>query len=617
MGPRYVVYRLGHEIKRHLGITKSLFPEFPDNQFFLSLQDWRNGNYYSPVLERSILDFPKLHDEALENDAQRVLNGEVKFFNAEWKNLGPFYDWITNVDSGYQYDTKLHWSQVEDFSLENGDIKYVWEKSRFTYLITVMRYDYHYNEDHSAFVFNEIESWIDANPINMGPNWRCSQEISLRLINWSMLLGFYKHSNNLDPELWEKIQNIIYWSLHHVYHNINFSRIAVRNNHAITETMLLALSHYLFPYIEETRQWSSEGRRWFEQEIHYQIYPDGTFLQFSMNYHRVLIQLLSFALSVASANGEPFSKSVYQRAHKALNFIYQCIQEENGRVPNYGSNDGSLFFPLSTNDYNDYRPQVNHLHWVLTGASLYPNVPLLNEDYKWLNFTSGISALHMPVLIKLAGTQSFPDGGYYILRTPDQFTFIRCGRHKDRPAHADNLHLDIWIKGVNVLQDAGTYKYNVESNLANFFTGTGGHNTVALGDYNQMLKGSRFIWYYWSQSLNAYWSENEEAYIFEGNIRAFRYIGKDIEHKRKIIVSKNELKWEVVDELLNTDLHGKQFWHTPFDLAHIQISNKENIEPEEVVSFESVKYGVKRKNRGIYFPFNRKISSVFEYLNEC
>ena len=73
----------------------------------------------------------------------------------------------------------------------------------------------------------------------------------------------------------------------------------------------------------------------------------------------------------------------------------------------------------------------------------------------------------------------------------------------------------------------------------------------------------------------------------------------------------------MVDELLNTDLHGKQFWHTPFDLAHIQISNKENIEPEEVVSFESVKYGVKRKNRGIYFPFNRKISSVFEYLNEC
>jgi hypothetical protein len=39
----------------------------------------------------------------------------------------------------------------------------VWEKSRFTYLLMVIRNDYHCDEDHSQFIFDEIESWINAN----------------------------------------------------------------------------------------------------------------------------------------------------------------------------------------------------------------------------------------------------------------------------------------------------------------------------------------------------------------------------------------------------------------------------------------------------------------------
>ncbi len=41
-------------------------------------------------------------------------------------------------------------------------------------------------------------------------------------------------------------------------------------------------------------------------------------------------------------------------------------------------------------------------------------------------------------------------------------TFIRCGKHKDRPSHADNLHLDIPVEGKNYLTDGGSYKYITE-----------------------------------------------------------------------------------------------------------------------------------------------------------
>src|SRR5690606_29270908 len=117
-----------------------------------------------------------------------------------------------------------------------------------TFLLTLIRYDFHFEKDNGEFVFSQIEDWIEKNPVNKGPNWKCSQEISLRLFNWCYALAFYKNSSALTEDRWNKIQSVIYWSFHHVYHHINFSRIAVRNNHAITETLCLALSEMLFPF---------------------------------------------------------------------------------------------------------------------------------------------------------------------------------------------------------------------------------------------------------------------------------------------------------------------------------------------------------------------------------
>src|SRR5206468_2603796 len=100
---------------------------------------------------------------------------------------------------------------------------------------------------------------------------------------------------------------------------------------------------------------------WFEEEIAYQVYEDGTYLQFSMNYHRVVVQLLTWAIVLSKKNGERFSEVVYERAKKSLVFLRTCMADENGWLPNYGANDGALFFKLSNNHFRDYRPQLQAL----------------------------------------------------------------------------------------------------------------------------------------------------------------------------------------------------------------------------------------------------------------
>lgn len=607
MGTRYVAYRVRHEFEKKTGQLKKKHPYNLTLSKPISLADWKASKKEFLIDAKEKLQIQKINSQQLKEKAEKIISGELLFFNANWLSLGKDYNWITNPSNGYQYDNTKHWSEIPDLSEEAGDIKFVWEKSRFSYLLTLIRYDYHFDQDLSEFIFSEIDSWISANPINQGPNWRCSQEISLRIFNWCFALYYYQNSTALTEDRWKKIQNIMYASLHHVYHHIDFSRIAVRNNHAITETLFLSLSNILLPFIPESKKWSENGLKWFEEEINYQIYNDGTFLQFSMNYHRVVIQLLSFGISLTQKNNFGFSDSVYDKAYKSLNFLYQCMQDENGKLPNYGSNDGALFFPLADTDYRDYRPQLNTLHYILTGKSIFETKEV-EEDVCW-NGKICVQKNFKPIT-KQKGTLSFEDGGYYLCRNNDFFTFIRCGNHKDRPAQADNLHLDIWYKGNNILRDSGTYKYNTDAEKLKYFMGSLSHNVVMVNDESQMLKGGRFIWYFWSQKLRAGWTETETEYLFEGKIKAFEFLNKNAFQDRTIRVSKINPQWIVEDNLQNLDdFSMKQIWHPNDNKLSIE-SDKEK---HKFDSFNSDYYGNYTDEKSVYFEFNKNISTIITY----
>lgn len=598
MGPQYLLFRSWHEIRRRSGLLKRAFPTNVIDRHFISVDNWKRQNSKFFFQSRETLEIPKKPKSILKKQTEKILQGKITFFNSLEFELGTGYDWITNPENGFKYDISNHWTDIADFSNLAGDIKYVWEKSRFTYLYTIIRYDYHFGEDHSAFVFNEIVDWINKNPVNRGPNFRCSQEISLRILNWTFALYFYKDSANLTTEVFNKIINSIYWQLKHVYANINFSRIAVRNNHAITETLMLYLSGILFPFIPESATWSRKGKKWFEEEIAYQIYPDGTYLQFSMNYHRVVVQLLTWGIRLSELNGLTLDKVVYERASATLRFLLTVTNEKTGYLPNYGANDGSLFFPLNNNEFRDYRPQLQALAFVL-GKQVFNES---FEDPLWHGTPDpGKNILHVE-----PGSYSFQDGGYYILKGSDSLTFIRCGSYRDRPSQADNLHLDLWVDDENILGDGGTYKYNTENEYIKYFFGTASHNTVMLGTHDQMQKGGRFIWYYWTKSEQAGWTETDEYYEFTGKINAFGHAGKDIIHKRSVRKYKKSRRWEVADELIHkTGLAMSQIWNLPKNRRDVSFDsfdeNGRSIPAKKSKGWHSESYGMKEEASQLVF----------------
>ena len=570
------------------GILKWKYPSQPKKSSYLSLEEWKGLNVPFLFSSRKELHVVRRANKQLEFDYEKILEGNINFFSSDWKKVD---DWLVNINSGYKYDIAQHWTQVQDLSYEAGDIKYVWEKSRFTYVQEVMRYDHHFKIDSSEFVFNEIDDWIEKNPLNMGPNYKCSQEISLRCLNWIWVLYFYKGSDVLDEKKWNKIIHFLNWQIKHVYSNINFSRISVRNNHAVTECLTLYIAGLLFPFLDDSKKWLLNGKKWLEEEINYQVYEDGTFLQFSHNYQRVLAQLLTLGISISNIHKVELSSKTIAKAKKLVNYMNLCCIGKTGEMPNYGNNDGALFFKLTDKDYTDFRPQINALHRAIYSTPAFIDEDILEES-EWFGgeYNSLSLAVENEHSLKIT---SFNHGGIYTIsdNSDDSFTFFKCTKYKDRPGQADNMHLDIWVSGVNFLRDSGTFKYNTEEKIINYFAGTAGHNTIVVDGHNQMTKGPRFIWYDWTQAVKVNVSQEGNEAIIDAEAEMFYSLSQPVMHSRKIIKSRPN-HWLVIDRITGKEKNVPmvQSWQINPDFSDMIVIKSFNEYNEEINLKENTGY---------------------------
>ncbi len=113
-----------------------------------------------------------------------------------------------------------------------------------------------------------------------------------------------------------------------------------------------------------------------------------------------------------------------------------------------------------------------------------------------------------------------------------------------------------------------------------------------------MLKGSRFIWYNWIKDAQSSVIEENDRYVFKGNIKAFKHIGKR-QHSRVVTKIKGKLEWLIEDEIspLNND-NMIQYWNInpivadKIEIKAFDINNKE-LEVKEETLWYSGYYGVK------------------------
>ena len=488
-----------------------------------------------------------------------ISHSDVPYYSKHKVNISLPQDWFNNpFQNGQknQLDPSKHWSFYPMKGEPYEDLKHVWEYGRFNLVYVLVRnYTVTGNPRNAELFWETVESWANNNPPNTGPHWKCGQETSLRLMAWCFGLYAFKDLPATTPRRFYSFLGWVGAQAHRISLDLEYSYLQ-HSNHAVSEGLGLFMVGLLFPQLKYSKTWKDRGKYILEERSKFLIRPDGTYIQKSHNYLRFILHAYIFVIRLAESNNETLSKDMYDRVKASYKYLLSVFDEESGKVPNFGSNDGALILPLSSTDFTDYRPILEVLHFQFTGKMLFETGPW-SEDLIWL---FGPSSLAAPVTdFPFQKSDSFETGGIYTIRKEESWSFTHAESFKDRPAHADALGVDLWWKGINIAPDPGTYLYYGKDPWMDPFKHTGYHNTVTINGKDQMERGHRFTWAYWHKSKleKRVKDSSKKIEYIELNHTGYLRLKNPVVHKRAII-SIGKDRWMVVDDLIGKGIYDTQ-----------------------------------------------------------
>ncbi len=567
LGPRWTLFRLSYAFRLRTGLIRLQTPmgKWSDYKKHVEVPrpERRDERFFRPVDEGQLPENLPWNPQTAIAEANRILNGEIKYFAHDFIQTGfpPNWhtDYVTLSDSegslpisseilrSAQNDMHKHWSQISDDS--TIDIKFIWEPNRFAFVYTLVRaYAAAQDEKYPEAFWTLIEDWAQHNPPNTGPNWMDGQEIALRLMAWTFGYNAFINSPSTTPERTAKLTLYVAAQAERIYKNIDYA-ISTRSNHTISEAFGLWLVGLLFPELKNAEKYFALGRKLLEQEAAAQIFPDGSYSMYSLNYHRFVLQIYLYAIRLSEIYQLPFTEQLKASITNSITYLSQLIDPQTGQMPVYGSNDGALVLPLNNCDFTDYRPLLQLGSYITKKEFLF-EPGAWNEDLFWLCGVSSTAKTakenkNLSDLGVLSG-DSFTNGGVYILRNTNSKAIIRCTDFTSRPSHADQLHVDLWFGNQNIACDSGTYLYSGEDNWRNGLAHTSAHNTVTVDNKDQMTMVSRFTWTNWAKCKVL----NQDKNLWQGEHDGY----KPVSHKRTVMTLEGD-RWLVIDNLVANKLH--------------------------------------------------------------
>lgn len=570
MGLPWTIFRAKYEIEKKMGLLKKNYQPFLYEDIELSkiisrpepLRELIKKNLKDSFFKADFNELCRLRKDLNLKDAIKVaddiLINKFVYFSKHIVELDKL-DWHYSPFTKKYSPKDMHWTEIGDLSSDFGDIKWIWELSRFTFVYPLARaYTLTKDEKYANAYWEMFEDFVRHNPPELGANYKCGQEMSLRIMAWTFGLNVFIDSRHTSVERLEHLMKVIHHHADHVEKHFDFALKSVKNNHSLSEAAGMYTAGVVFPFLNSSTKWRSKGHKFIQSEANWQIYLDGSYIQHSFNYQRLAIQDLTWFIRLTQINNDSCNRNFIAKFKKTVEFMYQLQEPSTGRLPNYGMNDGAYIHPLTSKEYLDHRPALQAAWLTLTGRRLYEEKDI-DEIALWLGLkTSG--ELNPPA----KKSTFFDKGGYGVLRNQEQFSMIRCASYKHRPAQADMLHLDFWDGGYNILADAGTFSYNTSLEESLYFNGTASHNTLMINSNDQMKKASRFIWLNWTKSKMLNFKQTELYSIFEGE----HYGYGDVTHRRGLIQTKDMLI--VIDDVIGIESKTEVSLSWLFGIENVQ-----------------------------------------------
>lgn len=607
-----------------IDISDKYFEEFSsETPFLFNVNDKR---YYVEQLKIS-------NDETeILEDAEKICSHNFNLLGSGDVYLGKQIPWNSDFKVNFTWKNR-YYKKIRTVDLSNSaDVKVPWELSRFQHIFTLGKaYWITKNEKYAVEFRNQIEDWMENNPVEMSVNWTSAMDVAIRAVNWICGYQFFSGSPSTSEDFWKKFNKYLYLHGKFIFENLE-NKYQHTGNHYLSDIVgLIFIGLYFKDFKCNDKEIENKPKQWLEygvfelkKEMFIQVNEDGTNYEASTSYHRLVTELFLVTTILCCKNNIKFTDAYLNRLEKMCEFIMH-ITQPNGRSPLIGdADDGRLiiFSQYSTCPKDDFR------HLLSVSGEFFDR-----DDFRYFGGDYGEDVLW--TLHKYKKTNSiynltsseFKEGGYYILREENIYCCIRCGELSFRGdgvhSHNDQLSFTLNVGKEDIFIDPGAFIYTGDYKSRNVFRSTMVHNTLEIKGYEQNNFDKYNLFYMKEQTFS-------KCLGFDNNNFTGKHNGYrdkcNVTHQRGFLLNKKYLK--IKDQLvgeagleykLNFTLDPDVTIKIEGDKVYI-FKNKIKMLVEFIghpkLSLEDIyvsnSYGVKRKSKSLKVEHN--ISEIETYI---
>lgn len=499
------------------------------------------------------------------DSAAQALRHEFDLLGSGPVSLNPI-DWHQDFKSGNKWE-KSFYREIK--RTPGSDIKVPWELSRCQHLLWLGEaYLLSKDKRYAQEIIDEISWWIEDNPLMYSVNWTCSMDVAFRAVNWMFALNMIAGYEGFDDAFTKRVSSSLWQHGFFISNNLEKS-FPWSNNHYTSDLVGLIYISTLFNHISKAKKWQQKALNEFYKETRKQILPSGVHYEKSISYHRLMVELTSYPLSMLIRMGERIPEDIINITQRMFDYVGEYIKP-NGKAPLLADNDDGRFLPFTYGDFQDHR-------YLLDNDGI---------DRKLID--NGIESPFK--LCYCSQSKSYDDAGIAIIKNHDAYLLINnsgYSKHEEpnkknigTHTHNDLLSFELSIGKEDIIIDPGTYLYTSSISARNEFRSTKKHNTAMVDgeEQNILSKSSAF-------SLTKNNVDRRLDVIDNVIMGSYETIKGGLKHERTFVLTEGQL--EISDQFykVSTDHSGKLFFHLSDEIIY-------SVNCGDFVSVESSNYSV-------------------------
>ena len=486
--------------------------------------------------------FKERHPEvfkALLDDAENALARRFDLLGSGPTDLGPSIDWSRDFKTGFRWPHVYVKDMVLVDPAFKADVKVPWDLSRGYQLIRLGQAFWLTGEERFAReAMDQWASWVDGNPVLRTCNWGNAMEAAIRAANWCVAFTLTRDSAAQTAAIRERFLRSALEHGRFIAANLERSEGYPTSNHYLADLVGLVYLAILAPHFKESAAWLETGLRGLESETLIQVGADGLDYEGSINYHRLVGELLLSAFQLARENGHAPSEVAWKRVLAMAEATLHYTRPD-GRAPLIGDVDNGRLHWLTPEPSDDHRSFLG-LAASVTGRPDFAAAAgrAGAEGFWWADVPSGAPA-DLPRLT----SKLFENAGLAVLRGDGAQVVVHCGAPRGPRGHFHNdaLSLEVSLSGLPWIVDPGTYAYTSSESDRNHFRQTRAHNTVQIdqAEINEIVPGQLFDLRFASKPRVVEWTVTEDATTFVGEHLGYARLRGGGAHQRRITLHRS------------------------------------------------------------------------------